>query len=68
MLPSVAEMTTGVSPYSTPAYATSTSMGGGYSSPRHMLPPIGMLSGNLPDGKRRGSPDMGVRETSRRRQ
>ncbi|KAI9048110.1 hypothetical protein LZ554_007906 [Drepanopeziza brunnea f. sp. 'monogermtubi'] len=78
MLPSVAEMTTGVSPYSTPAYAMSMSMpmpamagGGGYPSPGPgpMLPSIGMMGGNLPDGKRRASPDhMGPRETSRRRQ
>lgn len=67
MLPGVAEMTTGISPYNTPAYAMSMPMGGGYSSPGPMLPSIGMLGGNRPDGKRRASPDMG-RETSRRRQ
>ncbi|CZS99979.1 related to DRPLA protein [Rhynchosporium graminicola] len=58
----------GVSPYSTPAYATSMPMGGGYPSPGPMLPSIGMMGGNRPDGKRRGSPDMGPRETTRRRQ
>lgn len=69
MLPSVAEMTTGVSPYSTPAYAMSMPMGvGGYSSPGPMLPSIGMMGGNLPEGKHRTSPDMSSRETSRRRQ
>ena len=69
MLPSVAEMTTGVSPYSTPAYAMSMPMGGGYSSPGPLLPAIGMMGvGPRPDGKRRASPDMGPRETSRRRQ
>lgn len=68
MLPSVAEMTTGVSPYSTPAYAMSMPMSGGYPSPGPMLPSIGMMGGNRPEGKRRGSPDMGPRETSRRRQ
>lgn len=69
LLPSVAEMTTGVSPYNTPAYshAMSMPMGGGYSSPGPMLPAIGMI-GVRPDVKRRGSPDMGPRETSRRRQ
>lgn len=69
MLPSVAEMTTGVSPYNTPAYALSMSMGGGYPSPGPLLPGIGIL-GPRPtgDGKRRGSPDQGLRETSRRRQ
>jgi len=71
MLPSVAEMTTGVSPYNTPAYAMSMPMGGhmGYSSPGPMLPAIGTM-GMPPrhDAKRRASPDMGLRETSRRRQ
>ncbi|OWP00883.1 hypothetical protein B2J93_2576 [Marssonina coronariae] len=68
MLPSVAELTTGVSPYSTPAFAMPMPMGGGYHSPGPMLPSIGMVGGNLPEGKRRASPDMGPRETSRRRQ
>jgi hypothetical protein len=69
MLPSVAEMTTGVSPYNTPAYAMSIPMGGGYSSPGPLLPAIGMMGvGPRHDGKRRASPDMGPRETSRRRQ
>ena len=68
MLPSVAEMTTGVSPYSTPAYTMSMSMaGGGYPSPSPLLPAIGMMGGR-PDVKRRASPDMGPRESSRRRQ
>ena len=69
MLPSVAEMTTGVSPYSTPAYTMSMSMGGGYSSPGPLLPAIGSMGvGHRPDIKRRASPEMGPRETSRRRQ
>jgi hypothetical protein len=70
MLPSVAEMTTGVSPYNTPAYAMSMPMGGGYSRPGPLLPAIGMMGGTpiRPDGKRRASPEMGQRETSRRRQ
>jgi hypothetical protein len=68
MLPSVAEMTTGVSPYNAPAYAMSMPMsGGGYSSPNQMLPGMGMM-GPRPESKRRGSPEMGPRETSRRRQ
>lgn len=70
MLPSVAEMTTGVSPYGTPAYAMSSMpMGGGYSSPGPLLPAIGMM-GVVPrqEVKRRASPDMGPRETSRRKQ
>lgn len=68
LLPSVAEMTTGVSPYNTPAYAMSMPMGGGYSSPGPMLPALGMMGAARPEGKRRASPDMGPRETSRRRQ
>jgi hypothetical protein len=66
LLPSVAEMTTGVSPYNTPAYAMST-MPMGYSSPGPMLPSIGMI-GVQPNVKRRGSPGIGPRETTRRRQ
>jgi hypothetical protein len=68
LLPSVAEMTTGVSPYNTPAYAMSMPMGGGYSSPGPLLPAIGMMGGARPESKRRASPDMGPRETTRRRQ
>jgi hypothetical protein len=71
-LPSVAEMTTGVSPYNTPAYAMSmpTPIGGGYSSPAPLLPAIGMMGvGPMkPEGKRRASPEIGPREASRRRQ
>jgi len=68
LLPSVAEMTTGISPYNTPAYAMSMPMGGGYSSPGPLLPAIGMMGGARPEGKRRASPEMGPRETTRRRQ
>lgn len=71
LLPSVAEMTTGVSPYNTPAYAMSMSMsmphGGGYLSPGPVLPAMGMM-GIRPEVKRRATPEMGPRETSRRRQ
>jgi hypothetical protein len=67
MLPSVAEMTTGVSPYATPAYAMSMPHGGGYLSPGPVLPAMGMM-GIRPEVKRRATPDMGPRETSRRRQ
>jgi hypothetical protein len=73
-LPSVAEMTTGVSPYNTPAYAMSMPMSsGGYSSPGPVLPSIGMMGPGpgMPtrgDGKRRASPDAGPRESTRRRQ
>jgi hypothetical protein len=70
ILPSVAEMTTGVSPYNTPAYAMSMPMGGGHSIPGPLLPGIGTM-GMAPmgsDGKRRASPEVSQRETSRRRQ
>jgi hypothetical protein len=67
LLPSVAEMTTGVSPYNTPAYSTSMPMGGGYSSPGPLLPSIGMMD-HRQEEKRRGSPDMGPRDPVRRRQ
>jgi hypothetical protein len=71
MLPSVAELTTGVSPYS--AYATSMPMpmsGGAYSSPGPFLPPMGSMQDRSQggDGKRRGSPGSEAREASRRRQ
>ncbi|KFX92451.1 hypothetical protein O988_07274 [Pseudogymnoascus sp. VKM F-3808] len=71
MLPSVAEMTTGMSPYSTPAYSVSASMAGGQprSSPGSTLPSIGYaLPPNLPampEGKSR-SPDAGHGGTRRR--
>ncbi|KAH8593347.1 hypothetical protein B0O99DRAFT_653458 [Bisporella sp. PMI_857] len=73
MLPSVAEMTTGVSPYATPAYATSGppggQIGGGYYTPGPVLPAIGMMGVDpRSDPKRRASPDIGSRETTRRRQ
>jgi hypothetical protein len=72
MLPSVSEMTTGVSPYNTPAYAVTATMGGGYSSPKPLLPSLGYAvprpMATLPVVKRRASPDLGPRETSRRRQ
>ncbi len=68
LLPSVAELTTGISPYNTPAYAMSAPMSaGGYSSPGPVLPAIGMM-GVRPDVKRRASPDLGPRDVSRRRQ
>ena len=66
-LPSVAEMTTGVSPYSTPAYAMSTAMTSGYAAPGPILPTLGMYS-MRPEAKRRPSPDPGAREATRRRQ
>jgi hypothetical protein len=88
MLPSVAEMTTGMSLYNTPAYSVSSSMSGGYTSsglpgPMMGFPGVARVSGgNLgvttgygrggsgttESGKRRKSPpDVGQRETTRRR-
>jgi hypothetical protein len=73
MLPSVAELTTGVSPYSVPAYAMSMPMHmseRGYPSPGPFLPPMGSMQDRPQggDGKRRGSPGSEPREASRRRQ
>lgn len=67
VLPGVAEMTTGVSPYSSPAYAASSAVTS-HGSPGGMYP--GMVLGPRPEsaGKRRGSPDMSQRESTRRRQ
>lgn len=74
MLPSVAEMTTGMSPYNTPAYSVAGG-GGGYTSPGPLLPSLG---GGLGYGvgrgvdrmeKRRASPDAADSwESSKRRQ
>ncbi|RAL61543.1 hypothetical protein DID88_009582 [Monilinia fructigena] len=77
-LPSLVEMTTGVSPYTTPAYAMSMPthssgyssgilvLPGPYPSPGPLLPAIGMI--NRLETKRRGSPETGSRESTRRRQ
>ena len=71
MLPSLAEMTTGVSPYNTPAYAMSMTPVSGYPSPVALLPPVSYISGRpdsrSSDHKRRASPEMMAREASRRR-
>lgn len=75
MLPSVAEMTTGMSPYNTPAYSVAGGGGGGYTSPGPLLPSLGGGVGyGIGRGmdrmeKRRASPDAaGARESSKRRQ
>jgi len=67
MLPSVAELTTGVSPYMTPAYAASggtaspvTNQG---ASPGPMGPGMGYI--DPATGKRRASPDSGHRDMRR---
>ncbi|KAK3387675.1 hypothetical protein B0H63DRAFT_542021 [Podospora didyma] len=73
MLPSVAELTTGISPYSTPAYSigvpSQSPVHSATASPSPFLP---SFSGYPPIeqlgvAKRRASPDVGIRETSRRR-
>ncbi|KAM3078110.1 hypothetical protein ACMFMG_002590 [Clarireedia jacksonii] len=67
-LPSLNEMTTGVSPYSTPAYSMSIpAYPGGYHSPGPLLPALGIMA-NRPDVKRRASPESASREPIRRRQ
>jgi hypothetical protein len=71
MLPSLAEMTTGVSPYNTPAY-TMQGQVTGYTSPATPLPPVSFIGVGRPDSrasnsKRAASPEMMARESSRRR-
>jgi hypothetical protein len=73
-LPSVTELTTGISPFSTPAYSTSPFPGpsSGASTERGSLPPLtGATVFEPPDdqsrGKRRGSPSEGPRDPVRRR-
>ncbi|KAK4186568.1 snRNA-activating protein complex subunit 4 [Podospora australis] len=71
MLPSVAELTTGISPYSTPAYSigapSASPIHSAAASPGPLLPSLSSYSHMEPSGsKRRASPDVS-RETSRRR-
>ncbi|GAP83840.2 putative MYB DNA-binding domain-containing protein [Rosellinia necatrix] len=73
MLPSVAELTTGVSPYSTPAYSvgvpSASPVHSTTASPVPYMPPLGYppLEPALGASKRRRSPDGPPYETSRRR-
>lgn len=72
MLPSVAELTTGVSPYSTPAYSvgvpSASPAHSATASPGPLLPALSGYPSLEPSGaKRRASPEMGLRETTRRR-
>ncbi|KAJ0279733.1 hypothetical protein COL940_006595 [Colletotrichum noveboracense] len=74
MLPGVAELTTGVSPYSTPAYAmggmpTASPVPSARASPGPLLPALHYPPHEPAGSKRRASPgtEMGARETSRRR-
>ncbi|KAK0704978.1 hypothetical protein B0H67DRAFT_366843 [Lasiosphaeris hirsuta] len=72
LLPSVAELTTGVSPYSTPAYSvgvpSASPVHSATASPGPLLPALSGYPSLEPSGaKRRASPEMGLRETSRRR-
>ena len=71
MLPSVAELTTGVSPYSAPAYATTMPVpmsGGGFLSTSSFLPPPGNMEDQpqAGDGKRGGSSGVEPRDNNRR--
>jgi hypothetical protein len=63
MLPGVAELTTGVSPYNTPAYAAGVSNAppAPTQSPGPLLPALGYPSDQAA-GKRRASPDLGPRD------
>ncbi|KXX76000.1 snRNA-activating protein complex subunit 4 [Madurella mycetomatis] len=77
ILPSVAELTTGVSPYSTPAYSiggapSASPIHSATASPGPLLPALSPYPSLEPAGpaKRRASPDVGggsIRETTRRR-
>ena len=72
ILPSVAELTTGVSPYTMPAYsigvASASPIPSGTTSPGALLPSFSPYPPLEPSGaKRRASPDMAHRETTRRR-
>lgn len=72
LLPSVAELTTGVSPYSTPAYsagvASASPVHSGTASPGPLLPSLYSYPPLEPVGaKRPASPEIPPRETSRRR-
>ncbi len=74
MLPSVAELTTGISPYSTPAYSagvpSASPVPSATASPGPFLPQLGgypPAESPASASKRRASPQMELRETSRRR-
>ncbi|KAK0639309.1 hypothetical protein B0T16DRAFT_241225 [Cercophora newfieldiana] len=72
LLPSVAELTTGVSPYSTPAYSvgvpSQSPVHSATASPGPLLPSMSSYPPLEPSSsKRRASPESGSRETSRRR-
>ncbi|TRX97537.1 hypothetical protein FHL15_001815 [Xylaria flabelliformis] len=73
MLPSVAELTTGVSPYSTPAYSvgvpSASPVHSATASPGPYMPPLGYPQLDPASGgsKRRRSPEGPPYETSRRR-
>jgi hypothetical protein len=73
MLPSVAELTTGISPYSTPAYSvgvpSASPVHSAAASPGPYMPPLGYqpLEPSSGASKRRRSPEFSPYETSRRR-
>ncbi|KAK1754565.1 hypothetical protein QBC47DRAFT_402979 [Echria macrotheca] len=73
LLPSVAELTTGVSPYSTPAYSagvpSASPVHSATASPGPILPSMSAYPPlETSTGKRRASPETASREASRRRQ
>jgi hypothetical protein len=59
LLPSVAEMTTGVRPYSPPAYTMAMPTESGYTSSGPLLPVISMIGVGLRPDAKRVSPDIG---------
>lgn len=71
MLPTFAELTTGVSPYSTPAYSvgvpSASPVPSGTASPGPYMPALGYPSHESASSKRRRSPDVPHYDTSRRR-
>ncbi|KAI0406296.1 hypothetical protein F4802DRAFT_109602 [Xylaria palmicola] len=73
MLPSVAELTTGISPYSTPAYsvgvASASPAHSATASPGPYMPPLGYppIEPASASSKRRRSPEMPSYDTTRRR-
>ena len=71
LLPGVAELTTGVSPYSTPAYSmgvpSASPVPSATASPGPLLPTLSYPMEAAGAAKRRASPEISSRETTRRR-
>lgn len=72
MLPGLAELTTGVSPYSTPAYSigvpSASPAQSATASPGPYFPALSYPPQEAPGSKRRRSPELGLPDSSRRRQ